>query len=184
MQIFLKIKIFLSPLLCLPPTGRKSGYGPSRQRFQNARNCYVSDEAQSKRNVFTLKYPIKHGIVFICDDMEKCVNASDECSLSELQMQLLFTQSSLFAIYVLAGYGITCYTTSLVWRRRSTRFSWRRRRLTRSPIAIRWRRLSSRLSMSARSMWQFRRFCRCTPLVVPLALCSTPARRHSNCMSF
>eukprot|EP01084_Bolivina_argentea_P058809 107356_1 len=36
-----------------------------------SRDCFIGDEAQSKRGILKLKYPIEHGIINSWDDMEK-----------------------------------------------------------------------------------------------------------------
>jgi actin len=56
---------------CVFPSLAGSPRHPSVMIGITEKETYVGDEAQSKRGVLTLRYPIEHGIVNNWDDMEK-----------------------------------------------------------------------------------------------------------------
>ncbi|KAI3445687.1 hypothetical protein Pfo_002352 [Paulownia fortunei] len=67
----------IQPILCDNGTGMVKGCLPSivgipkYAGVMGQKNAYIGDEAQSKRGMLIIKYPIEHGIVGNWDDMEK-----------------------------------------------------------------------------------------------------------------
>ncbi|XP_006859929.1 PREDICTED: actin, cytoplasmic 1 [Chrysochloris asiatica] len=80
------------------------------------KDSYVGDEAQSKRGILTLKYPIEHGIVTNWDDMEKIWHHTfyNELRVAPIMFETFNTPAMYVAIQAVLSLYASGRTTGIV----------------------------------------------------------------------